>query len=658
MEMLLNKFISNSSMEFTSSNNAKERDEVEILRAQIKEAFGNRRGIAVILNYYYRLIDLLMDLKEIEQAKVELQYCIDVTVDFLGENHISMFKLREKLALIHFYNNNMIEALKEVHNMYFMAYNLVEAHDDRFPLVKDCIYSINYVSFYIDFFYGVFSNSEMKNSLFKLYTNGTELSSQLTLTSLASQFPEWRRYEMAERFLYDKLKKEENVLAKLTLTSYKSDTKAEIRKQKDSIFEIIKRVAQLFESERRIKLAILQYEKALTKAISFYGKNSIQVGEVLSPLSSLCNLAEKYEQGLSYAKRACVLLNAIPDKLNKKNPEYEVKLAKALITIGEIHSNAAKNLPPDDIQPYIDAEKYISAGMNIVDKHYGRDNPVWILAAYSLASNYDLLCSCLQEQAMNDKVGQMGTENIKQEQQELDNIQIELSEENQKKLDEWREKANNLFELIREVIEMSPSKYLINIPLTKGSVEVEEIMGEDTRMFRQTTLNSFPPNPTTINELYLSSREIHLTGSVDSGIQHLQNAMRLFEQQYGNEYLFEREFASTELANLFNHSGNIDEAMSLLEASLQRVEKALGNESKLYQEVSHAYKNISSLKGLSKDEKEERFQKLLEKYDKEMDQAKHEVAKTNQQVSQTLKPSSSSGSSIITNNKSKKKKKK
>ncbi|KAG2378761.1 hypothetical protein C9374_007909 [Naegleria lovaniensis] len=600
------------------------RYEIEIVRAQIKEGFTSRRGFDTILKYYHKMIDLLMDIKDLEQATTEIEYCIQISVDVLGENHINVFRMREKLALVYFYSQKYGEALKELHSMYFAAFNLAEANEEHFDLVRESVNALNYVTFFTDYFYGVFSQEEL-NTILKIYTSNTELSSKVTLISLAKQFPEWRRYEMADKFLIDKLKREENKLSSLSLMSYKADAKSEIRRQQDLIFEILKKQGFLYESEKRVQLAFHQYERTLTKAMTFYGKNSLQVGEVLVSLAAIGTLAEKFETSISYAKRACVLLNAIPDSINKKNPEYEAKLGKALITIGEIYSNGAKDLPASEIRPYLEAEKFISSGMNIIDKHYGRDNPTWILAAYSLASNYDLLCSCIHELALEKTITQMGEAGIRQDSA---NFQVILSEEDQKKVNDWREKSDNLFELIREVISMSPAKYLLKIPLTKGSLFLDEFMANDSRAFRQTTIANEYPQPEIIHELYSSSRQYHLVGSLEKGIEHLRNAIQLFDQQYGPEdYLFEREFASTELAKLYNITGNIDEALSLLEKSMARIEKVFGKESKLYLEVSDAFQQIASLKGLSEDQRQKHFQNILEKYNKDYEELAKQAEK-------------------------------
>nr|CAG4713922.1 unnamed protein product [Naegleria fowleri] len=614
LKNLIDKFISSQP---TTLERLDPKYEIELIRAKIKEGFTARRGLDTILKYYHKMIDLLMDAKDLEQATTETEYCIQISVDLLGENHINVYRMREKLALIHFYSHRYLEALKELHSMYFVAYNLAEANEEHLTLVKDSAYALNYVTFFTDYFYGVFSQEEL-NSILRIYISNTELSSKITLTSLAKQFPDWKRYEMADKFIIDKLKREENKLSSLSLVSYKTDVKSEIRKQQDLIFDLLKRQGFLYESEKRVQLAFHQYERTLTKAMTFYGKNSIQVGETLVSLAAMGSLAEKFETSLSYAKRACVLLNAIPESITKKNPEYEVKLGKALVTIGEIYSNGAKDLPASEILPYLEAEKFISSGMNIIDKHYGRDNPTWILAAYSLACNYDSLCSCIHELALEEMMTKMGEAGI---QQDSTNFEVTLSEENQEKVNKWREKADNLFELIREVISMSPAKYLLKIPLTKGSVFLEEFMADDSRAFRQTTIANEYPQPEIIHELYSSSRQYHLLGSLEKGIEHLTNAIQLFDEQYApDEYVFEREFASTELAKLYNIAGNIDQALSLLEKSMARIEKAFGNESKLYLEVNHAFQQIASLKGLSEDQRKKHFQNLLEKYNKDYEE--------------------------------------
>jgi len=644
LQNILASFMAKKDYKDYATDDVSQRSEVDILRAMIKEAFSSRRGISTILKYYHQLIDLLLDLKDLNEATSELRYCMEATIEFLGENHISVFNLKQKLAMAHFFNHNFIDCLRECHQAYFVAYTISEGSPERLHLVKEAVNTLNYISFFVQNFYGTFSSEELKQTIFKIYSGGNELSSKTNLYEMATKFPEWRRCEMAERFLYDKLKKEEAKLSKFSLMSYKQDTKQDIKKQQDVVFDLLKKIANLFENEKRVKLAAMQYEKALTKAIDFYGKNSIQVGEILSDLSAVSNLLESYETGLSYAKRACVLLNSIPDKINKKHPEYEVKLAKALITIGEIYTNGAKTLPSNELMPYLEAENFISAGMNIVDKHYGRDHPMWISAAYSLGCAYDLLCSCMQETATSEKLQKMHPDTLADYSQ-LD-IQVEFTEEEQAKFDDWRQKANNIFELVKEVIEMSSSKYLLRVPLTKGSANIEETMADDPRMFLQTTIAEEYPYPQTIHELFLSSRELHLLGSLEKGMEHLNQALELMEQQYGPEtFVFEREFATTELANLYNTVGNIDQAVSLLETSLQRIEKAVGVENKLYLEVAHTLKNVASLKGLSEDQKKDRLKKLMLHYDKEVDKIAKEVqveSKDEPKVKETLETKKSS----------------
>ncbi|KAL9652390.1 hypothetical protein ABK040_012045 [Willaertia magna] len=590
--------------------------EIELLRIHIKNKFIRESGAIYILSCYKKLIKFLILKNSLQQNNnlneliTEINFALKLAISFYGENHIEVFYFREKLALALFYNGEFIESLKELHLLYSISLFLVDLNFNKYKKdLKNVKLLINYVSFYIEYFSSVFTSEQ--DLIFKIYTSDIKLDVNLKFIKLCENLPEWKRYEMAESFLFEKTKKEENILSKLILSNYGNDNSKnlEIRKQQDIVFELLKKSANLFEMEKKIKLAIAKYEYTLSRAINFYGKNSIEVADVLSNLCSLCNLVERYESGLNYGKRACILLNAITSNTKKGSvnlSEYEIKLGKCLVTIGEIYCNASKSIlaTRETFNNYKNAEKYISSGMSILDRQLGgKDNSTWLMSAYHLACNYDLLCICLKEMSTNDLT-----------------LEVNFTPEDEELYNKYLKKANTMYDLIEETIETSHNKYLLKLHVSKGTVEMEEALKGNNQMHLKTICNDNYPFATTIHEIYLASRGYYLLGDLEYSIEHLKKALSLFEQQYGNEYLFEREFTNNELANLLHSLDRTEEAIALLEESKERVEKYLGREydNPLLLEIETKINELRKILALSPEEKKKQMEQAMKQLDQQI----------------------------------------
>jgi tetratricopeptide (TPR) repeat protein len=130
------------------------------------------------------------------------------------------------------------------------------------------------------------------------------------------------------------------LLHKLKILNKKVDkinTFDEIEKVLPLEYILNRRIGLLYENTKRYDLAVIYYKKTHRISIELFGKNSTEVASVLSDLTNSYFNVGDYSSAITYGKIASVIFSKISNIELQNDPEYELKIAKSLSTLGKVY---------------------------------------------------------------------------------------------------------------------------------------------------------------------------------------------------------------------------------------------------------------------------------------------------------------------------------
>ncbi|KAG2373109.1 hypothetical protein C9374_012841 [Naegleria lovaniensis] len=331
------------------------------------------------------------------------------------------------------------------------------------------------------------------------------------------------------------------------LQKYITEHVEKINEGKTPEFVTLKRkLAWVKFYQNHLLSAINDVKEALAVARVVFGKTSVEACYCYSDLASLYVAADNLSASEKCAK---IVISLLPQKPNK-TPYLEEKIAMAMVALSESvrESNAEECV------------KLNTSAIKIIENVYGRRNKKWIDCVYSLISNYDGIAANKKEQ--DEALGE-----------------------------EYTRKADTLYNLVGEMLTKNAFSNILLLPLRQSTTD-EETYDED--LLLRLYMRRKYPLPLAIHALFGAAR-IVLNGEAPvKSIELYEKALTYFSKEYTeDEFLIEREFASSQLACIYALTGQADKGQILLKECMKRIASSIGTDNKFYSDIA-SYEGLVS----------------------------------------------------------------
>jgi len=346
-----------------------------------------------------------------------------------------------------------------------------------------------------------------------------------------------------ECFEFDHLKYE---IASREIQSYLDSKFAE---EKTLEYVTIKRkLAWIKFYQNYLLNGINDLKEALQVARVVHGKTSIEACYCYADLATFYIAADNSSAAEKCAK---IVISLLPNRQDK-SPYMEEKVAAAMVALSE----SVREKDPEE------AIKLNTGAIKTIEKIYGRRNKKWIDAIYTLITNYDTISeSCKKEESRSR---------------------------------EYAQKAETLYNLVADMLEKNAFSNVLQLPLRQSTVD-EDSYDEDLllKIYKRRKY----PLPFAIHALFGAARIVLSGESPETSIQFYEKALFYLNKEYEkDEFLLEKEFASSQLACVLALVGKTDKAKTMLTECLQRIANSVGTDNKYYSDIA-SFEGIMSIEG-------------------------------------------------------------
>lgn len=279
------------------------------------------------------------------------------TKKLYGERHIMMIDVYYQTAHVSFYTGFYHQAYNDYVEIIEIKKNAISTGVKVENLKKD-EEIVNFLSYISEYFQNIqLTDSEKKDLHFDDPT--------VPLSKLLSFYPVEKRYNITKVFLSKKVNQEnvtdivdENSLLKV-----------------QNLFLLNRKLAILHMRSKKLDDAISYFEVAHKHCLEAYGKYHPVLGSFLADYAeAICQSDPTTSE--RFAKHATVIFSKVsPEKLNE-NPEFELQIAKACMTLVYIYMRID---PSETI-------KYIQIAIQIFARIHGKNSVQWKSTAIHMAN--------------------------------------------------------------------------------------------------------------------------------------------------------------------------------------------------------------------------------------------------------------------------------